>query len=223
MTKKKGGGRPKGSSKGVSKIRKSGRLAGKHGDMGDRESVSSIVYKEVPFAVNEHVLVKPENPSEKPYVGRITEIYEKGADGDPEMRMRWFYRPEETDGGRKPFHGADEVFSSDHFDCISAATIMRRCYIYTLEDYASCIDRRNESEFFCRAHYAGGRFRPDLRKEHLCVCQQPYNPDKAMIGCDCCGGWFHYECIHVAENNAPEYFTCEQCVAKAKAKELSGE
>jgi hypothetical protein len=37
-----------------------------------------------------------------------------------QVRVSWFYRPEEAHGGRKAFHGEKELFTSDHYDWVAA-------------------------------------------------------------------------------------------------------
>lgn len=33
----------------------------------------------------------------------------------------------------------------------------------------------------------------------LCVCQQPYSADSAMVSCDTCGEWFHLRCVGLTQ------------------------
>ena len=59
-----------------------------------------------------------------------------------------------------------------------------------------------------------------------CVCRQPYDPERPMVGCDECDGWFHFECVGLvppgemgdgvaAEAAAPERYRCAACCARA--------
>jgi hypothetical protein len=48
--------------------------------------------------------------------------------GNVKARVIWYYGPEETIGGRKPFHGRKELFLSDDVDSQSADTILDREY-----------------------------------------------------------------------------------------------
>ena len=59
-----------------------------------------------------------------------------------------------------------------------------------------------------------------------CVCRQPYDARRPMVGCDECDGWFHFECVGLvppsemgdevdAEAAAPERYRCEACCARA--------
>ncbi|GLT72667.1 hypothetical protein SLA2020_445770 [Shorea laevis] len=51
------------------------------------------------------------------------------------VRVRWYYRPEESIGGRRQFHGAKELFLSDHFDVQSAHTIEGKCTVHSFKNY----------------------------------------------------------------------------------------
>ena len=33
--------------------------------------------------------------------------------------------------------------------------------------------------------------------ELFCLCRQPYDPARFMIGCDKCDGWFHAKCVNI--------------------------
>jgi len=57
--------------------------------------------------------------------------------------------------------------------------------------------------------------------ELFCICQQPYDSRRFMIGCDHCNGWFHARCVNitVAEAERLENFICPPCKQKRKRKE----
>ena len=59
----------------------------------------------------------------------------KGSSGATNVRVTWFYRPEDARGGRKPFHGEKELFQSDHADVITSDTINGMCRVHTLKQY----------------------------------------------------------------------------------------
>ncbi|XP_065875233.1 chromatin remodeling protein EBS-like isoform X2 [Euphorbia lathyris] len=68
------------------------------------------------------VLMRPSDSDKPPYVARLEKI-EADHRNNVKVRVRWYYRPEESMGGRRQFHGAKELFLSDHFDMQSAHTI----------------------------------------------------------------------------------------------------
>ncbi len=60
-------------------------------------------------------------------------------------------------------------------------------------------------------------------QELLCVCQQPYNVDTAMISCDVCEDWYHLRCVGMTQTAAKSMkkYTCPVCVAlKGNAEPL---
>ena len=86
-----------------------------------------------------------------PYVARVVKME---ADGSNNLivRVRWYYRPEESVGGRLEFHGANELFLSDHYDTQSANTIEAKCTVHTFEDYTKLEDATAE-DYYCRFQY----------------------------------------------------------------------
>eukprot|EP01048_Picozoa_sp_COSAG05_P022446 COSAG05_NODE_4494_length_1490_cov_1.629044_1_plen_442_part_01 len=58
--------------------------------------------------------------------------------GERFILCRWFYRPEETPGGRLPSHGCCELFSSEEhsIDIAPADTVLCKCRVLSAADYA---------------------------------------------------------------------------------------
>lgn len=52
--------------------------------------------------------------------------------------------------------------------------------------------------------------------ELYCVCKQPYDSDRFMIGCDLCDGWYHAGCVNISEDTAKlmESYICPNCFPK---------
>ncbi|PWA54657.1 bromo adjacent homology (BAH) domain, Zinc finger, RING/FYVE/PHD-type [Artemisia annua] len=96
-----------------------------------------------------------------PYVARV-ETIEADAKGNVKVRVRWYYRPEESIGGRRQFHGIKELFLSDHYDTQSVHTIEDKCIVHTFKNYTKLEDVGLE-DYFCRFEYkaATGGFTPD--------------------------------------------------------------
>lgn len=44
-----------------------------------------------------------------------------------------------------------------------------------------------------------------------CVCRCPYDDSRAMIQCDRCLNWFHFDCVHIDEDSIPETYECDNC------------
>jgi hypothetical protein len=52
----------------------------------------------------------------------------------------------------------------------------------------------------------------------FCLCQQPYDALKPMVGCDYCNDWYHPGCVGLREDEVPEDFQCPTCCMKAYIK-----
>ena len=53
--------------------------------------------------------------------------------------MRWFYRPEETSGGRRPFHAVRELLMSDHEDEVPLGSLIRGARVLSLAEFARAV------------------------------------------------------------------------------------
>ena len=106
--------------------------------------------------------MRPSEPSKPPYVARVEKIESDARGGHARVHVRWYYRPEESIGGRRQFHGSKEVFLSDHFDVQSADTIEGKCTVHSFKSYTK-LDAVGDNDFFCRFEYnsATGAFTPD--------------------------------------------------------------
>ncbi|KAF5448878.1 hypothetical protein F2P56_029374, partial [Juglans regia] len=166
------------------------------------------------------VLMRPSDPSKPSYVAKIDRIEADGRGANVKVHVRWYYRPEESIGGRRQFHGSKEVFLSDHFDVQSADTIEGKCTVHTFKSYTK-LDAVGNEDFFCRFEYnsSTGAFNPD-RVAVYCKCEMPYNPDDLMVQCEGCSDWFHPACINmtVEEARRLDHFFCENCSSEGQKK-----
>ncbi|XP_027903213.1 chromatin remodeling protein SHL isoform X2 [Vigna unguiculata] len=135
------------------------------------------------------VLMRPSDPAKPSYVARIERIEADGRGANVKIHVRWYYRPEESIGGRRQFHGSKEVFLSDHFDVQSTDTIEGKCTVHSFKSYTK-LDAVGNDDFFCRFEYnsSTGAFNPD-RVAVYCKCEMPYNPDDLMVQCEGCSDW----------------------------------
>ncbi|KAI4318344.1 hypothetical protein MLD38_032064 [Melastoma candidum] len=159
------------------------------------------------------VLMRPSDPSKPSYVARVERIESDSRGSNVKVHVRWYYRPEESIGGRRPFHGSKEVFLSDHYDIQSADTIESICTVHSFKSYTK-LDAVGNDDFFCRFEYnsSNGSFNPD-RVAVYCKCEMPYNPDDLMVQCEGCTDWFHPTCIDLTVEDAKQldHFFCESC------------
>ena len=105
--------------------------------------------------------MRPADTSKPPYVGRVEKM-EQDSKKDVKVRVRWYYRPEESIGGSRQFHGAKELFLSDHYDVQSAHTIERKCIVHSFKNYTK-LENVGAEDYYCRFEYkaATGAFTPD--------------------------------------------------------------
>lgn len=58
---------------------------------------------------------------------------------DTRLRVRWYYRPEETYGGRRPFQAVRELLMSDHEDRVFLGSLIRGARVLSLADFARAV------------------------------------------------------------------------------------
>lgn len=106
--------------------------------------------------------MRPSDQGKPSYVARIERIEADSRGANVKVHVRWYYRPEESIGGRRQFHGSKEVFLSDHYDFQSADTIEGKCTVHSFKSYTK-LDAVGNDDFFCRFEYnsATGAFNPD--------------------------------------------------------------
>ncbi|KAG8388219.1 hypothetical protein BUALT_Bualt02G0102900 [Buddleja alternifolia] len=91
------------------------------------------------------VLMRASKNNSAPYLASVEKI-EADNRNNVKVRVRWYYMAEESVGGRSQFHGAKELFLSDHYDFQSAHTIEGICTVHTFKNYTKlehcecCID-----------------------------------------------------------------------------------
>ncbi|KAM7498343.1 hypothetical protein LguiA_022757 [Lonicera macranthoides] len=158
--------------------------------------------------------------SRKPPSVALVENLEADHRNNVKVRVRWYYRPEESLGGRRPFHGRKELFLSDQYDVQSADTIRGKCIVHPFKNY---VKRENvgAEDYFCRFWYHAltGGFTPD-RVAVYCKCEMPNNPDVLMVRCEGCKDRFHPSCIGmtIEDINKLEHFLCPNCLSNNDAK-----
>lgn len=106
-------------------------------------------------------MMRPSDVGKPSYVARVEKL-EGDARNNVKVRVRWYYRPEESLGGRRLFHGAKELFLSDHFDVQSAHTIEGKCTVHSFKNYTK-LENVSADDYFCRFEYKAstGAFTPD--------------------------------------------------------------
>lgn len=105
--------------------------------------------------------MRPSESDKLPYIARIEKL-EEDSQSNVKVLVRWYYRPEEAKGGRRQFHGAKELFLSDHYDDQSALTIEGKCVVHSLKKYTK-LKSVGAEDYFCRYKYRAedGAFTPE--------------------------------------------------------------
>ncbi|KAJ3495911.1 hypothetical protein NLG97_g3047 [Lecanicillium saksenae] len=108
-------------------------------------------------------------------------------------RVCWMYSPNELPGGRRPYHGTNEVIASNHLDVINVLSIVGHAKVshWIEADDDEVIDGLYWRQAFdCRTTQLSP---VDL----VCRCRNPANPDEMLIGCTSsdCGQWMHIGCL----------------------------
>ncbi|KAK4360904.1 hypothetical protein RND71_019856 [Anisodus tanguticus] len=169
------------------------------------------------------VLMRPSEGDMAPYVARVEKI-EADNRNNIKVHVRWYYRPEESMGGRRQFHGSKELFLSDHYDVQSAHTIEGKCIVHSFKNYTK-LENVGPEDYYCRFEYkaATGAFVPD-RVAVYCKCEMPYNPDDLMVQCEGCKDWYHPACVGMTSEQTKQLaadFVCSDCSSEDVKKSLS--
>eukprot|EP00743_Colponemidia_sp_Colp-15_P005249 GILK01005648.1.p1 GENE.GILK01005648.1~~GILK01005648.1.p1 ORF type:complete len:278 (-),score=33.61 GILK01005648.1:375-1208(-) len=180
----------------------------------------AFIRNEVPYQYGE--ACRFNSSSEHPFIGAIAEVG-KSNNGETCVRCYWYYRPEETKSGLQPHHGDRELLLSDHADWNSIDSIEKKCVVLPFEHYKKLTFVGPDTYYFRQeyAHRTGG-FIGELPR--YCICRQPENPDRTMVGCDKCGEWYHPLCIGL---NVPDDkletldFICDDCNGSGKKMKRS--
>ncbi|XP_055804015.1 chromatin remodeling protein EBS-like isoform X2 [Solanum dulcamara] len=163
------------------------------------------------------VLMRPSENDTAPYVARVEKI-EADNHNNINVHVRWYYRPEESLGGRRQFHGSKELFLSDHCDIQSAHTIEGKCIVHSFKNYTK-LENVGPEDYYCRFEYKAttGAFVPD-RVAVYCKCEMPYNPDDLMVQCEECKDWYHPACVGMTTEQTKQLadFVCSDCSSEVK-------
>lgn len=85
--------------------------------------------------LGQHVLLRPEENSLRPGVGKLIAVFRDKGEGDLRIRVRWYYRGEDLTEAPKEAVGEDEVFGTQHFDDTDAESIAGRCLMLAYRDW----------------------------------------------------------------------------------------
>ncbi|XP_039026564.1 chromatin remodeling protein SHL-like isoform X2 [Hibiscus syriacus] len=164
-----------------------------------RRTIESYTLRQINTTIKagDSVLMRPAERSKPRYVARIERIEADVRGGNVKVHVRWYYRPEESVGGRRQFHGSKEVFLSDHYDVQSVDTIEGKCTVHSFKSYTK-LDAVGNEDYFCRFEYNS--------------CTAAFNPDRVAV--------FHPACIEMTAEEAKrlDHFFCETCLPEGQKK-----
>ncbi|XP_019443896.1 PREDICTED: chromatin remodeling protein EBS-like [Lupinus angustifolius] len=164
--------------------------------------------------VGDCVFMRPtlSNVRKLPRVAQVEKI-EHDNRNNVNVSIRWYYRPEESIGGRRQFHGVKELLLSDQYDVQSAHNIIGKCVVHSYNNDTKLENIRPE-DYYWRFEYkaATGTFMPDFVAVY-CKCEMPRNPDDFMVHCKGCQNWYHPACVGMTIEEAKNlgHFVCSEC------------
>lgn len=98
------------------------------------------------FLLGDCVVLKPEHNNEPPYIARVLRRVHN------QIRVAYYYRPEDTVHKRKPFLGKKELFESNHLDWVKTDTVLGKCIVHSFDDYTK-LDHVRDEDYISRFKY----------------------------------------------------------------------
>ncbi|KAK7725960.1 hypothetical protein SLS57_003549 [Botryosphaeria dothidea] len=182
-----------------------------------RHSDGGVLVGNENFSLGDTVFVKPDDAEavDAPLSNWVAKVLEVRAASEAHVFLRifWMYRPEDIPGGRRPYHGRNEVIASNTMQVIDALTVNGKANVryWTEDDNNEVLDGDQlfwRQTFNCPSGTGSGEL-SELRQH--CIDEAPFNPDTLLVHCDSCGLWLHGECLEHeairqahAENKLPE-------------------
>ncbi|ELU07123.1 hypothetical protein CAPTEDRAFT_96178 [Capitella teleta] len=109
-----------------------------------------------------------------PYVGRIESLWE-GWGGQMAVRVKWFYHPEETKGGKKLLEIKGALYQSPHEDENDVQTISHKCQVLSFSQYKAHRTRK------LTALRSKGMTAQDYENDDVYYLAGTYEPTIGMI------------------------------------------
>lgn len=100
------------------------------------------------FEVGDSVLVET---LDSDFFALVTSVKASHAEG-VKFRVRRYYRPEETVGGRHTFYGNKELLLTDHLDTVTPWGIFDKINVHSFLNYTK-LETVGEHDYFCRFEY----------------------------------------------------------------------
>ncbi|CAK4030778.1 ebs-bah-phd domain-containing [Lecanosticta acicola] len=115
------------------------------------------------------------------------------------VRLAWLNRPEDLEGGRKDYHGRNELIPSNQMDIVDALAINGQLEVKRWNDTSDDDDNHqvDQEQFFWRQTFDFAGSKTFSRLKLICVDNKPHNPDELILQCSAegCRKWMHVKCI----------------------------
>ncbi|KAK5133253.1 hypothetical protein LTR08_007987 [Meristemomyces frigidus] len=154
------------------------------------------------IAVGESILVKHNDSEERnvdpaeQWKARVLEV--RALDSEHVyVRVSWLNRPEDLDGGRKAYHGQNELIPTNEMDIIDAMAVNGGLEVYHWDEEDDESEMPDPDEFFWRQTYDFANTKTFSALRLICRDQSPQNPDEMILQCSNkeCRKWMHVKCI----------------------------
>ncbi|KAL6884544.1 hypothetical protein ACP4OV_010480 [Aristida adscensionis] len=119
-----------------------------------KKHYASFEFEGNTFELEDPVLLTPEKPNQKPYVGIIKDIIE--TEESLLVIGQWFYRPEEAvkkGGGSWTARDTRELFYSFHTDPVPAESVMHKCVVHFIPQCKQIPSRKQHPGFIVQKVY----------------------------------------------------------------------
>lgn len=103
-----------------------------------------------------------------PYIGKIESLW-AGWGGQMTVKVKWFYHPEETKGGKTLAHPKGALFESPHGDENDVQTISHKCQVLTYREYTrrAAEATRKGQTLDQNTYYQAGFYDPTVGMQRL--------------------------------------------------------
>ncbi|XP_060605200.1 uncharacterized protein LOC132757782 isoform X3 [Ruditapes philippinarum] len=125
-----------------------------------KEYYKTVVRARESLSVGECAVFLSTGRPNLPYVGRIESFWE-GWGGQMVVKVKWFYHPEETKGGKRLQNMKGALFRSDHEDENDVQTISHKCEVISYAEYRRRIDVISHEDTD-DVYYLAGSYEPTI-------------------------------------------------------------
>ncbi|KAK5172282.1 uncharacterized protein LTR77_003920 [Saxophila tyrrhenica] len=178
------------------------------------------------MAVGQVILVKHDDSEEAKidvgaqWKGKVLEV--RALDSEHVyLRVAWLNRPEDLPGGRKAYHGKNELIPTNQMDIIDAMSVNGSVEVMFWNEKDDESSLMNEEQYFWRQTFDYANTKTFSKLRQICVDSAPQNPDEMIVQCGNkeCRKWLHVKCI--AEAAVEEAASEKKKSKKAKSNSVS--